>query len=141
MALQYPPDRGEVLVCDFNGLLPHEMKKIRPCVVLSPRIRQRANLATVVCLSTSLPDSIEDYHEELNFDPPYSKRFSSPTMWVKGDMVYSISLARLTRPHIKSPEGKREYKPRILNETDFNTVLKCVLCGIGFKVDKNLNRL
>jgi mRNA interferase MazF len=139
--LKYPPDRGEVLIGDFEGLRTHEMEKLRPCIVLSPRIDQRSRLATVVCLSTTFPDPIQDYHVELAFDPIFCERFPSPTMWVKVDMVYSVSLDRLSRQREKLPNGDRTYTIRLLNYVDLQKVLRCVLNGIGFKVDENLNRM
>ena len=141
MPLQYPPDRGEVLIGDFEGLRFPEMDKIRPCIVLSPKIQSRSNLATVVCLSTTQPNVIQDYHVELEFNPIFCKKFPSPKMWVKGDMVYSLSLSRLTRQHEKLENGDRTYTVRILNNADMQKVLRCVLNGIGFKVDENLNKL
>lgn len=56
-------------------------------------------------------------------------------------MLYSISLARINRPHIMLPNGKRDYPIRMLESEEMNKVMKCVLCGIGFKVDKNLNEV
>ncbi|MEL7656535.1 MAG: type II toxin-antitoxin system PemK/MazF family toxin [Bacillota bacterium] len=141
MPLQYPPNRGEIVVGDFNNLLPNEMTKIRPCVVISPRYQTRSNLVTVVCLSTTEPDTIMDYHDKLEFNPPLSPKFSSRFMWIKGDMLYSISLTRINRPHIMLPNGKRDYPIRMLESEEMNKVMKCVLCGIGFKVDKNLNKV
>ena len=82
-----------------------------------------------------------DFHAKLEFNPPYSPKFPERYMWIKGDMIYSVSLDRLTRPHIKNYEGKREYPIRILSDQDMRLVMKCVLCGIGYKVDKDLNKL
>lgn len=141
MPLQYPPNRGEVVVADFSNLLPHEMTKIRPCVVISPRYQIRSNLVTVVCLSTTQPDIFMDYHDKLEFDTPFSPKFPSRFMWIKGDMLYTLSLMRINRPHVVLPNGKRDYPIRMLEPADMNKVMKCVLCGIGFKVDKNLNRV
>ncbi len=141
MPIQLPPDRGEVLIGDFNGLRFHEMEKIRPCVVISPRIASRSDLATVVCLSTTAPDKVEDYHALLTFEPIFCKRFPSPTMWIKGDMVYSISITRLSRQRDRSSGGARNYPIRKLSKEDLTIVIRCVLNGIGYKVDENLNRL
>jgi uncharacterized protein YifN (PemK superfamily) len=62
-------------------------------------------------------------------------------MWVKVDMVYSVSLDRLSRQREKLPNGDRTYTIRLLNYVDLQKVLRCVLNGIGFKVDENLNRM
>jgi len=136
MPIQFPPDRGEILICDFSGLLFHEMEKTRPVIVLSPKISSRAKLATVVCLSTTEPSIKEDYHLEITFDPPYSPKFPSSTMWLKGDMIYSLNIDRMTRPHIKDEAGKRTYPIRKIDRDLMLKVERCVLNGIGLKVDR-----
>jgi len=51
MALKYHPDPGDILICNFAvGFKEPEMVKSRPCVVLSPRLRRRSGLCTVVSL-------------------------------------------------------------------------------------------
>ena len=136
MPIQFPPDRSEILICDFSGLLFREMEKVRPVIVLSPKISSRANLATVVCLSTTEPSIKEDYHLEITFDPPYSPKFPSPTMWLKGDMIYTLNIERMTRPHIKDEEGKRTYHVRKIDKELMLKEERCVLNGIGLKVDR-----
>jgi len=137
MTLMYPPGRGEVLICDFEHYLPKgEMVKQRPVIVLSPRIAQRADLATVVCLSTTLPFSILGYHLEIIFDPPYCLKYSEKTMWLKGDMVYAMNLSRLSRPHSKDPiTGDRIYPIRIIDPSIMRKVEKCVMIGLGINLD------
>ena len=136
MPIQFPFDRGEILICDFSGLLFREMEKVRPVIVLSPKISSRANLATVVCLSTTEPSIKEDYHLEITFDPPYSPKFPAAKMWLKGDMIYTLNIERMTRPHIKDEEGKRTYPIRKIDKELMLKVERCVLNGIGLKVDR-----
>lgn len=135
MPLQYPPDRGEVLICDFENYLPKgEMVKQRPVIVLSPRIAQRRDIVTVVALSTTEPLTYLNYHLEITFDPPYSKKYSSMTMWLKGDMLYTMNLSRLSRPHSKDPQtGERSYPIRIIDASVMKDVERCVLAGLGIK--------
>jgi uncharacterized protein YifN (PemK superfamily) len=55
MAIHFHPQRGTIVVCDFRGFEAPEMQKRRPVVVVSPRLRHRDNLCTVVPLSTTAP--------------------------------------------------------------------------------------
>ena len=59
MALKFHPKPGTILVCDFRqGFRAPEMIKRRPVVVVSPRLRNRTDLCTVVPLSTIEPRPI-----------------------------------------------------------------------------------
>lgn len=136
MPLQYPPARGEVLIGDFNNLIHHEMDKIRPCIAISPKFRCRSMLTTVVCLSTADPVVKMPYHGILVLDPPISPKFNNPTMWVKGDMIYTVSISRLTRSFELLSNGKRHYPARVLNDEQMSLVLNCVLAGLGIILDK-----
>jgi uncharacterized protein YifN (PemK superfamily) len=55
MAIQFPPERGLVLRCDYSlgGFREPEMVKPRPATVISPRLRHRDGLCSVVPLSTT----------------------------------------------------------------------------------------
>lgn len=135
MGLMYPPARGEVLIGDFNNLFHHEMDKIRPCIVISPKFQQRALITTVVCLSTTPPNTVMSYHGKLFFNPPISPKFNATEMWIKGDMVYTVSLSRLNRPFVILPNRKRSYPARILDKQQMDTVINCVLNGLGIRLD------
>ncbi|WP_366938186.1 type II toxin-antitoxin system PemK/MazF family toxin [uncultured Brevundimonas sp.] len=59
------PQPGTIVRVDLNdGFRPPEMVKRRPCIVLSPPIRDRKQLCTVVPLSTTPPRQIQDHHLE-----------------------------------------------------------------------------
>jgi uncharacterized protein YifN (PemK superfamily) len=58
------PRRGEVLGCDFEGLKEPEIIKERPVVIFSVS-QARPNLAIVVPLSTTPPDTIQPWHHKL----------------------------------------------------------------------------
>ena len=63
MAIREHPPTGSILMCDFNaGFREPEMVKRRPVVVISPKIRARPGLCTVVALSTTVPAPVMDYH-------------------------------------------------------------------------------
>ena len=136
MPIKYPPSRGQILICDFSGLMPHEMSKIRPVIVLSPKIAHRSNICTVVALSTTQPKWIESYHYELHLKIPLPAPFDTPTMWVKGDMLYTVNIERLNRPHTKKPGCKREYLVYSVEKDDLNAIELCVLSGLGITLTK-----
>lgn len=98
MPLNYHPVLGEVVLCDYSGgfVLP-EMVKHRPVVIISPRLRRRDNLATVVPLSTTTPNPAEPHHCRIMLAVPLPAPFDSPEMWAKCDMLCTVSLARLDR--------------------------------------------
>jgi uncharacterized protein YifN (PemK superfamily) len=60
-------------MCDFKGYVVPEMVKIRPVVVVA-RNRKNRKLVTVVPLSTTAPDALEDHHHELGANPLPWKR-------------------------------------------------------------------
>jgi mRNA interferase MazF len=92
--LPYHPNPGEVLRCDYSNLVPPEMDKIRFVIVVSPRLRTRQGLCTVVPISTTAPHEPQPFHVKLDNDP-YPKGGGQP-VWVKCDMVMAVSHARLS---------------------------------------------
>jgi mRNA interferase MazF len=135
MALMYYPKQGEILLCNYNtGFVAPEMTKMRPVVVVSPRLRRRADLVTVVPLSTTAPQNVEPYHcaiELMNALPP---PFDSPNMWAKCDMISTIAHSRLDRFKAgrKAVGGKRTFVSGMLNPDQIRMVKSAVLCGLGF---------
>jgi uncharacterized protein YifN (PemK superfamily) len=121
MAIKYPPDMSEILLCDFvqakeqslQGFVVPEMIKRRPVAVVSTPEYGRC---VVVCLSATTPKHRKPWHYEINWEPllpsPYDK---SPTCWALGDHVYTASYKRLSLfPGGKDPQGKRIYLKRYL---------------------------
>lgn len=132
MGILMHPEPGTILICDFIGLSEPEMVKRRPVVVISPRLRRRDNLCTVVPLSTTEPRPIEAYHFKLHTTPVLPKPFDSPFHWVKGDMLYTFSFKRFFLPHNgKNATGKRQYVICIVDPTDLIKIRQCVLTGLG----------
>src|SRR5688572_25176103 len=100
MALKFHPDKGTVLICNFDtGFRAPEMIKKRPVVVISPRSRSR-NLCCVIPLSTSIPHPIEHHHHKLN-SLSLPGKFSEKETWAKCDMLNTVSLDRLDCVKIK----------------------------------------
>ncbi|QQG36900.1 MAG: type II toxin-antitoxin system PemK/MazF family toxin [Micavibrio aeruginosavorus] len=49
MSIAEHPNKGSILLCDFNhGFVAPEMVKRRPVIVISPKIHGRVGLCTVV---------------------------------------------------------------------------------------------
>lgn len=98
MALTYHPRPGEIVLCDYStGFAAPEMVKRRPVVIVSPRLRNRQGLVTVVPLSTTAPAPAELHHCSIVLAAPLPKPFDSPQMWAKCDMLATVALARLDR--------------------------------------------
>jgi mRNA interferase MazF len=131
MPLHYPPKRGSILLCNFHTFREPEMTKIRPVIILSPRFNERPNLCTVVVCSKTEPHTKMPYHYEYHIDPPLPAPYNSPIQWVKGDMIYSLSITRLKFFHSgKDQNGKRIYIKRILPDKILNDIVDCVICGL-----------
>ena len=130
MSLPYHPEVGTIVICDFGGVAP-KMVKRRPAVIISPRLRNRGNLCTVVPLSTTPPQQIMPYHYKLHTTPPLPAPYSAPSHWVKADMLATVSFKRLRLPFVRKKNGKREYDVRIIDQSDLIKIQQCVLYAIG----------
>src|SRR5579884_111531 len=96
MAIQYPLPQRTIIRCDYSrgGFQEPEMTKVRPALVVSPRMRHRPGLLAVVPLSTSEPEHEVPYSVRLEFDPVLPT-YDSPVMWAKCDMIATVSFSRL----------------------------------------------
>ena len=132
--INFHPERGTILICDFSQFKAPEMTKRRPVVVLSDKINGRPELCTIVCLSTTEPKPIMPYHYKFELDPPLPFPYDSHFQWVKGDMVYSLSFFRFSLPRFgKNGDGKREYDIRVLDGEIMTNIERCVLSGMCIK--------
>ncbi|WP_374327294.1 type II toxin-antitoxin system PemK/MazF family toxin [Azonexus sp.] len=132
MAIQFHPEQGTIVICDFNGFVPPEMVKRRPAVVVSPRLRKRTGLCTVVPLSTTPPEPICPYHFKLHVAPTLAPPYDAPFHWVKADMLYTVAFSRLHLPfNGKDALGKRNYDVRVLDEADLLKIQDCMLHALG----------
>lgn len=140
MAIKYHPDVGDILICDFSQLKTKEPEivKKRPVICLTPRGRH-GRLCTVVPLSTTAPNPIQLWHGKVYIDLP--KPYDKTQMWIKGDLLYSVSMDRLfVFKEGKDPlTGKRLYRCPKLNSEEIKLVHRCVLVGLGmYDVAKKL---
>jgi mRNA interferase MazF len=132
MAIKEHPQKGTVLLCDFTtGFVIPEMVKKRPVIVISPKISNRKGLCTVVALSTTPPDPIMPYHSQIDIYPPLPAGYQSNGLWVKGDMISTVSFQRLDLIRKGRKGNKRLYYYDVLSESQMRQVQKCVLAALG----------
>ena len=126
MSLTFHPAPGTIVICDFStGFAAPEMIKVRPVVIVSPRFRRRADLCTVVPLSTTAPSPAEPYHHLLSVGayPPAGEK----PVWVKCDMLATVALARLDRVKV----GRREFATFTMPAADMLAIQRGILCALG----------
>ncbi len=126
------PQPGTIVRVDLSdGFKPPEMVKRRPAIVLSPQIRGRPLLCTIVPLSTSEPRVPQEHHLKLSFAKPLPRPYDEPSMWVKGDIVLTVALHRLRLLFARKDGGQRIYDVRILDHDTMERVRACVRAGLG----------
>lgn len=105
---------------------------MRLCVIISPPIRARKGLCTVVPLSITAPDPVQAYHCQLDIPFMLPKNWSNIRRWVKGDMVCAVGLHRVNLLRLgKDRSGKRMYQLSTLSDTQMKTITNCVIFGLG----------
>ena len=108
------------------------MVKARPVIVVSPRLKRRHGLLTIVPLSTLEPDPCMDYHCRIEMLEPLPEPFSRSVMWAKADMVYNVGFHRLDLLRTaRDRTGKRKYLTPKLPKEPMVQIQKCVLIGLG----------
>ncbi len=125
MAITFHPKLGQILLCDFSTgfKAPEMVKSKRPVIVLTGTIRGRANLVTVIPLSTKTPEPTQHYHYKIpKHSMPMTKNYQHNDSWVKGDMLYTVGFHRLELIQL----GKRDInKKRIyFKNRDFKITQK-----------------
>lgn len=128
--LPYHPKLGEVLRCDYCGLVPPEMDKLRWVVCVSPKFVGRRDLCTVVPLSITPPDDPQPYHVLLDRDPdPKSK---GHPVWAKCDMIMTVSFSRLSAYwNGRDDAGRRRYTPIHVSGSELGRIRQATLAALG----------
>lgn len=126
MAIQFFPRMGQVLIADFSDLSEPEMTKIRPVIIVSPRLPYRSDLVAVVPVSLTAPkhDLPFCFRLSKNYHPLEPNDLPS---WAKADMVTNIALRRLAGFKV----GRRKWEFPNLSHEDLLGVRYAVLCGLG----------
>lgn len=133
MAIRFPVPPGTLLLCDYStGFIEPEMVKRRPVVVISPRLRDRVGLCTVVPLSTTEPRSAVLHQCRIDLATPLPSPFSATAVWAKADMLATVSFHRLDLFRTgRGPDGKRIYLKPMISRDDMDRIRGCVLHAIG----------
>jgi mRNA interferase MazF len=132
MSILYYPLPGEILLCDYGvDVIPPEMEKRRPVVIVTPRLRRRGELVGVVPLSTTEPDALEDFHCHLELATPLPAPWDSPVMWAKCDMFSVLSRTRLDRFKAGRGGGKRVFVAGKVSAEQLKAIKAALLCGLG----------
>jgi len=132
MTLPFNPSQGLIVICDFDGLKAPEMVKRRPSIVVSPRSRRSTGLCTVIPCSATAPVPELAHHFQLGINPPLPQPYPEPNVWVKCDMIYTVSFARLNLPWYRAVDGSRQYINQYVSEDDLLSIQRCMLTYLGF---------
>ncbi|WP_454832451.1 type II toxin-antitoxin system PemK/MazF family toxin [Pseudoxanthomonas wuyuanensis] len=137
MAILYAPRVGAVLLCEFpSSFVAPEMVKTRPVVVVTPKMKGRANLVGVVPLSTTPPNPICVFHCKVAIGSmPRSIQAEATEVWAKCDMVYTFALHRLDRFKAgrEHATGKRLYDAGQLSGDEVDAVRRCMASAFGIR--------
>lgn len=141
MPLQYPPQIGDVLLCDYpqwtelGDLEQGEMQKRRLVVVLHNRLPKRSGLVTVVPLSTSAPHKDIKYQCKIVFECSPPPPFEGLIKWAKADMINTVSYARLSLPYDGkcSETRRRKYVKIRLTKNQMLDIRTCLCIALGME--------
>lgn len=133
MAPKFAPKMGTIVLVNFDkGFVPPEMVKKRLAVVISPAIRERGKLVTVVALSTTEPVTVMPYHFRFSIPFELPAYWSTQECWVKGDMINAVSFDRCDLLLLgKARDGKRLYQSQTLSVELLTKIQSCVRYGLG----------
>jgi uncharacterized protein YifN (PemK superfamily) len=136
MPLQYPPNAGQIVLCDYKGFVVPEMVKLRPVVVISPRSRAGSFLATVIPLSTTPPPHKQYFHLEITLPSTLVETGKfQPRCWAKCDMVNTVSLSRLDLIKTGKQNGKRIYSHYCIDKETLFFIRKATAKTFGIHID------
>lgn len=127
MSIKFYPRAGAILMADLSDFEEPEMNKVRPVIVVSPRLPYRSEIVTFVPISTTPP------RHELPFVVRLSRNYNPlealeiPT-WAKCDMLLNLSMKRLNGFKM----DRRRWELPTATADDLEAVRKGILCGLGF---------
>lgn len=132
MPLPYHPKPGTIVVCDYaaGGFRAPEMTKRRLAVTISPKLKRRNDLVTVVPLSQTEPKPLESWHVPLTIAVPHP--WGGDPRWAKCDMVATVGYARLNLPHTRHPVTNQRLFVQIeLPEHEVEAIRSAVSAALG----------
>ena len=126
MPITFFPRAGQMFMCDFSGFQPPEMVKVRPVVVISPKLPFRSEIVTIVPISLTPPAHDLPYVYKLskNYHPAEAGTLDC---WAKADMVANLGRHRLDGFKV----GRRQWFVPELLPVDLQGVRNAVLHGLG----------
>lgn len=135
LSIQHHPPRGAIVCVNFDqGFRVPEMVKRRLCVVLSPPIKNRVGLCTIVPLSKTTPATIMPYHYEFQIPFQMPPSWGNESRWVKGDMICAVGHHRIDLLRLgKDDHGQRRYQLQSLSQGHLTEINKCVLNSLGME--------
>jgi len=105
------------------------MIKRRLCVVVSPKLKRRDNLVSVVPLSESAPEPEQAWHFKVDL---VSKSWGNGPRWAKCDMIATVGYRRLSRPHYRHEvTGARMFERLALSPPDLAALKAGVAVALG----------
>lgn len=127
MPINFHPRAGQILMCDFRGFEVPEMVKVRPVMVISPRLPHRGEIAAIVPLSLTAPLHSLPFNVRLsrNYNPLEADDLP---VWAKCDMVMNLCLRRLEAFKV----GRRKWDTPQATGDDLAAVRAGVLAALGF---------
>lgn len=135
MALKYHPKRGTIVTANFDqGFKKPEMVKRRLCVVVSPPIKARRGLCTVVPLSTTPPNPEMAYHYELEIPFQLPAAWGHRTRWAKCDMICAVGWHRVDLLAMgKDRTGKRQYQMSTISNIHMAKIEDSIKAALGIQ--------
>ncbi len=101
-------------------------------MVLTPKIAARAQLCTIVPLSTTDPYKVMPYHKRIRIPLELPKEWGDRERWIKGDMVNAVGFHRVDLLRLgKNRAGQRIYQTSPLPYEMLKIVQQCALHGMG----------
>lgn len=115
-----------MFMCDFSDFKEPEMTKVRPVVVISPRLPYRSEITTVVPISLTPPRHALPfvYKMSKNYHPQEDDGLDC---WAKCDMVTNLSCTRLNGFKV----GRRKWEYPIVLPHDLHGIRMAVIHGLG----------
>jgi mRNA interferase MazF len=135
MPLTFHPEVGTVVICDYStGFKVPEMVKRRLAVVISPRLKRRDGLCTVVPLSESNPEPVEAWHHQVTLPKSPPKPFEGKVKWAKCDMLATVGFHRLSLPFEKRDGGPRKYVQMRVGNEEMTAIMNGVRSALGIAI-------
>lgn len=113
-------------MCNFKGFVEPEMIKVRPIMVVSPKLPCRSHIVAIVPISLLGPTHDEPYVVRLSKNYHPLEENDLPC-WAKCDMITNIGLYRLEGFKL----DRRKWATPQASAEDLESVRAGVLHGLG----------